>query len=145
MSFSHILVPLSGIPANDDAIRLACQIARQDKSKIMAIHVIEVQRNLPLNSEDAERVQRGEQLIERAGQVAKSAKGTIEAELLQARSAGSALVDEARERGVDLIIVGVPYRNPLGDFYLGTTTTYILKNAPCRVWLCRELPPDNKK
>ena len=144
MTFTNILVPISGIPAEDEALRLACQMARQEKAKVLATHVIEVQRNLPLDSENSEKVQRGEVMLEHAEKVAKSAKGNIETEMLQARSAGSALVNEAIERQIDLVIVGVPYRRPLGDLQLGSTTMYILKNAPCRVWLIRELPPDEK-
>ena len=144
MPFRSILVPVSGITANEEALRLACQLARQDKAKVLAAYVIEVQRNLPLDSENSDKVQQGETILEQAEKIAKTAKGSIETELLQARTAGSALVNEATERGVDLIIVGVPYRKPLGDFQLGTTTMYILKNAPCRVWLIRELPLDEK-
>ncbi len=144
MPFTNILVPISGIPVEDEAIRLACQIARQDKAKVLATHVIEVQRNLPLDSENSDKVQQGEAMLDHAEKVAKSAKSSIETEMLQARSAGSALVNEALERQVDLIIVGVPYRKPLGDLQLGSTTMYILKNAPCRVWLVRELPPEEK-
>ncbi len=144
MPFTNILVPIAGIPAEDEALRLACQIARQDKAKVLATHVIEVQRNLPLDSENSDKVERGEAMLDHAEKIAKSAKGTIETDLLQARSAGSALVNEATERQVDLIIVGVPYRKPLGDLQLGSTTMYILKNAPCRVWLIRELPPEEK-
>ncbi|MDZ7318909.1 MAG: universal stress protein [candidate division KSB1 bacterium] len=143
MTFTHILVPVSGNPVDEEAIRLAVLIARQDKAKISAIHVIEVQRNLPLNAENAPQLERGEWILSQAERVAKSAKGSIETELLQARIAGAALVNEAIERHVDLIIVGVPYRKPLGEFVLGTTTNYLLQNAPCRVWLCRELPRDD--
>ncbi len=144
MSFTTILVPISGIPVEDEALRLACQIARQDKAKVLATHVIEVQRNLPLDSENSDKVEHGEVMLDHAEKVAKATKSSIETEMLQARSAGSALVNEALERQVDLIIVGVPYRKPLGDLQLGSTTMYILKNAPCRVWLVRELPPEEK-
>jgi nucleotide-binding universal stress UspA family protein len=143
MPYSNILVPVKGLPADDAAIRLACQIAKQDKSRITAINVIEIQRNLPLNTEHATQMPSAESVLEHAEQVAHSAHGTVETELLQARAAGVALVDEAVERRVDLIILGIPYRNPLGDFQLGTTTQYILKNARCPVWLCREaVPPE---
>ncbi len=145
MAFSNILVPVAGSSADEEAVRLACQIARQDKARVLLIHVIEVQRNLPLNAENAEQMERGESILEHAEGFARAARGLVETELLQARVAGSALVDEAVERGVDLIIMGVPYRKPFGDFYLGTTVAYVLKNAPCRVWLCRELPDDGKK
>lgn len=145
MAFSNILVPVSGNPVDEEAIRLAVQIARQNKSKVLAIHVIEIQRNLPLEAENTAQVERGEAILEHVEQIAQAAKGAIEAELLQARTAGSALVNETTERSIDLIIMGVPYRRPLGDLQLGSTTTYVLKNAPCRVWLCRELPRDESK
>lgn len=144
MGFSHILVPIKGSPCDDAAIRLACQIAKQDKGKVLAIHVIEIQRNLPLNAENDTQIQQGEQVLEHAEQIARTVKGAIETELLQARVAGSALIDEATERQVDLIVMGVPYRKPLGDFVLGSTTSYLLKNAACPVWLCREAASEKK-
>jgi nucleotide-binding universal stress UspA family protein len=141
MHYSNILVPVKGLPADDAAIRLACQIAKQDKARVTAINVIEIQRNLPLNAENIAQMPSAESVLERAEQIAHSVRGTIETELLQARAAGVALVDEAVERQFDLIVMGIPYRNPLGDFRIGTTTHYILKNAPCPVWLCREAIP----
>lgn len=145
MGFSSILVPVGGNPADDEAVRLACLIGRQDKAKVLLIHVIEVQRNLPLDAENEQQMRHAESVLEHAEQVAKSVRGSVEVELLQARVAGPALVDEAVERKVNLLILGIPYRNPLGEFYLSTTTNYILKNAPCQVWLCREQIHDEKK
>ena len=59
-------------------------------------------------------------------------------ELLQAREAGPAIVDEAVERGIDLIIMAISYKKPFGEFDLGSTVPYVLKNAPCRVLIWRE-------
>lgn len=144
MAYSNILVPVKGLPADEAAIRLACQIAKLTKARVVAIHVIEVQRNLPLDAENEMQMQRAEMLLDRAEQVARTVHGTLETDLLQARAAGVALVDEAVARRADLIVMGIPYRNPLGDFQLGTTTLYLLKNAPCPVWLCREAMPPEK-
>jgi len=140
MSFTNILVPIAGISADEAAIRLACQTARQDKAKVLLIHVIEVQRHLPLNVENEAQMARAESVLEHAEQISSMAKYSVETEVLQARLAGPALVDDAVERSVDLIILGVPYSKPLGDFQLGSTVSYVLKNAPCPVWLCRESP-----
>jgi nucleotide-binding universal stress UspA family protein len=138
------LVPIKGLPSDDAAIRLACQIAKSTKARVVAIHVIEVQRNLPLDSENETQLQRAEVLLGHAEQVARAVRGTLETDLLQARVAGVALVDETAARQADLIVMGIPYRSPLGDFQLGTTTLYLLKNAPCPVWLCREAAPSGK-
>jgi len=137
MRFSHILVPIAGHPAEEQAIRLACYIARQDKARVSLLHVIEVQRHLPLDIEDTEQIQRAESILDNALQIVAQARGAAETEVLQARAAGPVLTDEATARGVDLIIVGIPYRAPFGDFEFGETTLYLLKNASCPVWLCR--------
>jgi nucleotide-binding universal stress UspA family protein len=136
--FSSIMVPFRGTPADEQALRLACQIARQEKAKVMAVYVIEVQRTLPLEAENAAQTERAEIALGQAEQVAHELGLKIETGLFQARIAGAALVNEAMERGVDLIIMGAPYRSQLGDFGLGTTASYILKNAPSQVWFCRQ-------
>ena len=56
---------------------------------------------------------------------------------------GAALVDEASERGADLIVLSLPYRKRFGgDFAMGRTVPYCFKNAPCRVWVIRETPQE---
>jgi nucleotide-binding universal stress UspA family protein len=67
----------------------------------------------------------------------------MEPVLLQARDVGAALVDEAAERGADLLILGLAYRRRFGgDFAIGRTIPYVLKNAPCAVWVVREPMPE---
>jgi nucleotide-binding universal stress UspA family protein len=53
---------------------------------------------------------------------------------------GTAIVDEALEREVDLIVMGIGYKRKFGEFDMGHTAPYVLKNAPCRVWLARAAP-----
>jgi hypothetical protein len=49
---------------------------------------------------------------------------------------------EAVEREADLLVVGLPYRKKFGgDFAIGRTVPYVLKNAPCAVWVVREPMP----
>jgi nucleotide-binding universal stress UspA family protein len=70
--------------------------------------------------------------------VAESWDLQIQADLLQARDVGPTIVDEARERGADLILLGVTYKKRFGEFDLGRTAPYVLKHAGCRVWVCRQ-------
>ena len=66
--------------------------------------------------------------------------------LLQARDVGAAIVDEAIEREADLIICGLPFRRRFGgEFTVGRTIPYILKNAPCAVWVVREAMPEEQQ
>ena len=60
-------------------------------------------------------------------------------------TSGAAIVDEATERGADLVIAGLPFRRRFGgDFAIGRTIPYILKNAPCAVWVIREAMPEEQ-
>jgi len=115
----------------------ACQIVRRDKAKLLLLHVIEIQRALPLNSESMSASERAEKILEQTEQIATKLGVVAETDLLQARLAGPALVDAAIERGVDLVVMGLPYRRKPDQFYLGATTMYVLSHAPCRVWFCR--------
>ena len=46
-----------------------------------------------------------------------------------------AIVNEAEEREADLILMGVKYKTPFGEFNLGDVAPYVLKNARCPVIL----------
>ncbi len=141
MKITNILVPVTGSPLDEEAIALGCTIARRDKAKLLLLHIIEIQRTLPLSAESAPEIERSEKLLERAEQAANKCGVAVETDLLQARAAGPALVDEAVARGIDLIVMNVPFKIKPDHLYLGATTTYVLNHAPCRVWLCRQNVP----
>jgi nucleotide-binding universal stress UspA family protein len=135
--FCSILVPVDGSPASMDAVSVACSIARRNKGKVFAVHVIEVKRSLPLDADLTEEATSGEDVLTRAERVASDADFKIDGELLQAREAGHAIVDEAMERNVDLILIGAEHKAPLGEYQLGRLAQYVLRAAPCSVWLWR--------
>ena len=135
--FRTILVPIDGSPASMDAVLLACGIAKKNKGKVYAVHVIEVKRSLPLDAELPQEATLGEELLTRAERAASEADFKVEGDLLQARDAGHAIVDEAMERGVDLILLGAEHKSASGEYTMGHVTQYVVKSAPCSVWLWR--------
>ena len=132
-----ILVPVDGSHASLQAVALACEFGRKHKSKVFAVHVIEVKRTLPLDAEIEGEETRGDEILSRAERVAKDQGHSLDGEILHAREAGPAIVDEAIERQADLIIMGMEYQQPFGDFQIGRVVPYVLKSAPCEVWVCR--------
>ena len=138
---SSILVAVSGEPSDENAVRLSCRLLNPQKSELHILYVIEVERALPLDAEVAPATAKGEEVLRHMEQVAQSYRHTIQAELLQSREAASAVVQEAVDRQVDAIVLGVPYKSAYGYFTMGTTAPYILKNAPCQVILWRDLIP----
>lgn len=133
----EILVPVDGSQASLEALALACLLAKRNKGRVYAVYVIEVARTLPLDADLSPEARQGEEVLARAEQVADSLDFEVTGELLQARDAGHAAVDEAIERDVDGILLGIGYKRPLGEFQMGRTSQYILRHAPCRVVLCR--------
>ena len=135
MEFRKILVPVIGTEADDEAIRLACRLAKRDKGKIWAVYVITLKRTVPLDAEVEPEIRHAEEILDHAESIAEEEDYEIETNLLQAREAGPTIIDEAVEREVDLILMGVKYKRRFGQFSLGNVVPYVLKNAPCRVIL----------
>jgi nucleotide-binding universal stress UspA family protein len=135
--FKSILVPVDGSAASLKATEFACGLAKRSKGKVHIVHVIEVRRSLALDAELTNEAMRGEEILDEAEQVAKKLDLEVEGDLLQAREAGHAIIDEAVERHADVIVMGVPFKRPFGDFELGRIPAHVLKAAPCEVILLR--------
>ena len=135
MEFDKILVPVTGTQADDEATRLACRLTKKNKGKIWAVYVITIKRSLPLDAEIEPEIRKAEGILDHIASVAEEEDCEVETDLLQAREAGPTIVDEAAEREVDLILMGVTYKRHFGQFSLGNVVPYVLKNAPCRVIL----------
>jgi nucleotide-binding universal stress UspA family protein len=144
MEFKSILVPVSGTEADEEAIKLACRLARADKAKVLVVYVIPIERTLPLDTEKTAEVQKAEDILDRMENVARGQNYVIETDLLQAREVGPSIINEAIERESDLILMGVPYKRPFGQFSLGTVVPHVLKNTPCRVILYHQYTPPSE-
>lgn len=138
-SFRRAVVALSGHPNGQRLVRLVAEQARIHKAELIGVHVVEVDWSMPLDMDIAGRSDDIQQVLDLAEGTAEEAGVTLEPVLLQARDVGAALVDEAVEREADLLVVGLAYRTKFGgDFAIGRTIPYVLKNAPCAVWVVRE-------
>ena len=141
LTFKSVLVPVNGSEASNMAVEFACTLAKRNKGKVHVVHVIEVRRSLPLDADLVAEAQRGEDILSLAETVAKRQDFEIEGDLLQARDAGHAIVDEAIERQADAIVLGVPFRRPFGEFEMGKVPAHVLRAAQCEVILLR-MPAD---
>ena len=133
----QFLVPCDGSLASYEALAFACAQAQRNKGRVFVVHVIEVKRTLPLDADMTNEAQRGEEILTEAERIGSAAGIRIDGELLQAREAGHAIVDEAIERGIEVIVIGTEYTRPFGDYQLGRTVQFVMKQAPCQVWIYR--------
>jgi nucleotide-binding universal stress UspA family protein len=138
MQLRRIIVPLKGMSVDADIIKIAVTLAKPAKAQIIAIHVIEVRWNLALDAILDTETERGEEVLDNAAKIAQQAGAQIETELLQAREAAAAIIDTAREREADLILLGMPYRKRLGRVYVGPTVEDVYKGASCAVLAYRQ-------
>ncbi|OGO33173.1 MAG: universal stress protein [Chloroflexi bacterium RBG_16_56_11] len=138
MEFKKVLVPVVGTEADEEAMRLACRLAKKDKGKIWSVFVVAIKRALPLDAEIESEIKKAEEILDRVESIATEEDYETETDILQAREVGPAIVDEAVERGVDLILMGIAYKQRFGQFSLGNVVPYVLKNSPCPVILYQQ-------
>jgi nucleotide-binding universal stress UspA family protein len=138
-----ILVVLDGRPASSYALGIACETARRLHAAIFGLHVVEVPRSLPVDAEMSADLERGEEIIGVAEKAAARYDLRLTGNILQARQAGSAVVDEAAALGVDAVVIGLEYHRPHGRYEIGQMPLYVVENALAQVWLVRYRPrPD---
>ena len=138
----RILVPVNGKPYTERSFRWACQIAREAKTELHAVYVIEVPLALSLESEISDDINKGEEILARIEAIASEEKYKgLQARFLRARQAGPAVVAESENKFMDIVIVGVPYKRQFGECSLGSTASYIFHNVSCQIMLSREQAP----
>jgi nucleotide-binding universal stress UspA family protein len=133
------VLSLNGGPVDDLVIDFGCKLARSDESELVAVYVVEVDWRHDLGDDLEEHREEASRALDLAEGMAEKERVPMESQLLQARDVGAALVDEAVALEADAIVMGLPYRVRFGgDFAIGNTIPYVLKNAPCSVFVVRE-------
>jgi basic amino acid/polyamine antiporter, APA family len=153
--YGSILVPLCGTRLDEDIIQTAALLvsgkptdsAEIDSSTIEAVWIFEMPMSLPLDARlpDAQ-IKHARQSLARAKAVGEEYAGVqVATATIRARRAGQAILEEARRRGVEAIVLGAeePSRirggsrlggrgGPLENF-VGDVTKYVVRKAACRV------------
>ncbi|HLG77683.1 MAG TPA: universal stress protein [Ktedonobacteraceae bacterium] len=135
-----IAVVLAGEKLDSNLVYLGCQMAKGAKRKVHLVHVIEVPRALPLKAVLSQESERAEQMLDAAMTIAERVGCDAVPEVVQARDAGPAIVDEARDHHCGLLLIGLVRHGSKTQAELGKTISYVLANAPCRVWLVQDPP-----
>jgi APA family basic amino acid/polyamine antiporter len=160
VEYSTILVPVFGTKLDDDIVSTAGRLADasvdegERPPRLDVVYVAEVPLTVPLDSPLSKEAQeRGERALERAREIGDEYENVeVTTKLVPARSLGSGIVQEARERGAEVIVMGgePPTRVRGGAILggiggarpdeIGEVTEYVLRKAPSRVLLTA--PPE---
>ena len=101
MRFNKILVPVAGTPADNGALDLACTLAKTKfRPGITALHVIPVDRSLPLEAEVEAEVAHADAIMSEATRRIEKNGCAAEMDIIQAREVGPAIVQVAQENFV---------------------------------------------
>ncbi len=138
MDINRILVAARGNGVDQVAVELACKLSRKSKAKIFIVYVIEVNRSLPVDAIIKSDIENAEKVLMDAEEYAQENDFEVETEIIQAREVGPAIIEVARQRNVDTIIMGMAYKKRFGTFTMGNAVPHVLEVAPCRVIICRE-------
>src|SRR5512134_270097 len=103
--FRRAVVALNGGPSDARIVRLVAEHAARIKAELIAVHVVEIDWTLPLDADIAGRSEEVQRVLDSAESIAEGYKLSLDPVLLQARDVGAAIVDEASERGADLLVV----------------------------------------
>jgi nucleotide-binding universal stress UspA family protein len=137
VAYRRLLVPLSAEAEAESTLALACRLAAEHRAQIVAVTVIEVPAELPLDSHMLNEEARARELLELAHAIAGRYGVAFSGRTLRAREAGRVIVDEAERADVDVVLLSVPRKPRFGSRprLFGRTAGYVLRNASCRVLL----------
>jgi len=140
--YRRVLVPVNGTAGDRRVLEILGSVVQKQPVGITLIYVVEVPQSMPLDAELPDEIEKGEAVLAEAEAFARqrlAAKGDLlMTELLQARSAGAAIVDEAIERNANAIVMAATNRLKYGKITMGETVVYVLRNAPCEVVVVRQ-------
>lgn len=140
-AIGDIAVIVEGKKLDHELVRLACMMAKRVKRKVHLVHIIEVPRTLALGANLKKESDLADRLLTEAMGIAEEAGCEAVAEVVQARDAGQAIVEEARDHACALIMLGlVRDKNKVNGTRddLGKTVPFVLNHAPCRVWVVQD-------
>lgn len=141
----RLVVPVTGGPEDARLLEIVDKISQKSNTFITLVYVVEVAQSMPIDAELPAEIEQGETVLKDAEIFATRCvggrRGAITTELLQARSAGAAIVDEAIEHGANAIMLGTSVRKKFGQLSTGETVDYVLRNAPCEVIVIRQARP----
>jgi basic amino acid/polyamine antiporter, APA family len=135
LEYRNILVPIAPGYASDEATIVACRLATERRASIVAVTVVEVALELPLDAYLPEEVEEANRQLDEARAIGDLYGVNVIGRIIRARGAGRAIVDEAERRGSEIIVMGAPPKRRLTrkSAIFGDTVDFVLKHAPTRV------------
>jgi len=132
--FRKVLVPMKLGDVGEEMIATAVALAQEREASVDAIYVVRVPREYPLEGPlPPDVAARAEESLAEARALGEDHGVVVETATVRSRSIGHAIVDEARHRDVDLIVLGSAPRWRRQSRFFSPTVDHVLRHAPCEV------------
>jgi APA family basic amino acid/polyamine antiporter len=131
--YERILVPMKIGLIGEEVLGTAFRLAEEQQCSVLALHVIRVPMDQPIDAEMLDAEEQAEASLTEAKLLAADAGIPIKVKLVRSRSIGSAIVEEATKNQVDLIVLGSAPRWRRQSRFFSPTVDYVLRKAPCEV------------
>jgi APA family basic amino acid/polyamine antiporter len=117
----------------DEMTATALRLAAESGTKLVALYPIPVPMNLPLSAPMDDAVKKAEHELGEAAALGRQYGVAVIPRIVRTRNVGQAIVDEARRRRAEIIVLGADQRKRGGERMFGRVIDYVLRNADCRV------------
>ena len=131
--YSSILVPLKLGPIGEEMVATAVKLAQESGASVWALHVVRVPMERPLEEELPDEEESAAAALAEAQLLGSDHGVEVKGKTVRARSIGDAIVSQAKELGVDLIVLGSAPKWRRQSRFFSPTVEYVLKKAPCEV------------
>ncbi len=133
VEFRRVLVPMKLGPIGEEMVATAVALAKEREARIDALFVIVVPLDRDLDAPLFELEEQGAASLAEAVLLGEENGVRVDPVTVRARSLGRAIVDQAVERGSDLIVVGSSPRWRRQSAFFSPTVDYVLRTSPCEV------------
>lgn len=147
MNIQRILFPYTGVDEESDLLVQICRYAKAVKASVTVLQVVEVPLSLPEDAPSTAlpKMEEAHQLLECAELIARRNGIQVEVEVMQAREVGPGIVRVAESLPADLLVVAGVRSAHHPDAPMGETIGYLLRNAPCPIWIGCQPNPNGKR
>jgi APA family basic amino acid/polyamine antiporter len=131
--FSKILVPMKLGEIGEEMVATAVKLAQERGAAVVALHVIRVPLDRPIEAELLDQEERAAASLAEAAALGADHGVTVEGHSIRARSIGEAIVKATEETGADLIVLGSAPKWRRQSRFFSPTVDYVLRKAPAEV------------
>jgi nucleotide-binding universal stress UspA family protein len=148
--YRRILVPIDHSARSQQAARAALEVARRFKAPIVVLHVVapyaphalgqirtRMAHQLTADEYRMLAARKARSALERVAALAKTARVACETALVEDADAAAAIIEQARARRSDLIVMASSGRTGIERIFMGSVTSAVLARTNRHVLVCR--------